>query len=108
MAKKVRVNKAIFGKKLFNSRIELELYRRYEIMELDKNLVDDVHQAVGRAEGYIPCDTAEEEIGAWQYLIDTGVAWRLQGWFGRQAQFLIDNKWLIIGVCVILIAVLSQ
>jgi len=90
--RKVRVNKAIFGKKLFNSRIELELYRRYEIMELDKNLVDDVHQAVGRAEGYIPCDTAEEEIGAWQYLIDTGVAWKLQGWFGRQAQFLIDNK----------------
>ena len=92
MAKKVRVNKAIFGKKLFNSRIELELYRRYEVMELDKNLVDDVHQAVGRAEGYIPCDTAEEEIGAWQYLIDTGVAWRLQGWFGRQANFLIENK----------------
>ena len=91
MASKVRVNKAIFGKKVFNSRVELELYRRYEVMKLDKSLVDDIHQAVGRAEGYIPCDTAEEEIQAWQYLIDTGVAWRLQGWFGRQANFLIEN-----------------
>ena len=82
MRKKVRINKAIFGKKVFNSRVELELYRRYEVMKLDKSLVDDIHQAVGRAEGYIPCDTAEEEIQGWQYLIDTGVDWRLQGWFG--------------------------
>ena len=92
MTKKVRINKAIFGKKVFNSRVELEFYRRYETMKLDKKLVMDVHQAVGRAEGYIPCDTAEEEIDAWQYLIDTGVAWQLQGWFGRQANFLIENK----------------
>ena len=92
MAKKVRVNKAIFGKKLFNSRIELEYYRKYEMLKFSKELVDDIHQAVGRAEGYIPCDTVEEEIGAWQYLIDTGVAWQLQGWVGRQANFLIDNK----------------
>ena len=82
MTKKVRINKAIFGKKVFKSRIELEFYRRYETMKLDKKLVMDVHQAVGRAEGYIPCDTAEEEIEAWQ----------LQGWFGRQANFLIENK----------------
>ena len=51
MTKKVRINKAIFGKKVFNSRVELEFYRRYETMKLDKNLVMDVHQAVGRAEG---------------------------------------------------------
>lgn len=92
MTKKVRINKAIFGKKVFNSRVELEFYRRYKTMKLEKELVMDVHQAVGRAEGYILCDTAEEEIDAWQYLIDTGVAWQLQGWFGRQADFLIKNK----------------
>ena len=92
MTKKVKINKAIFGKKVFKSRIELEFYRRYETMKLDKKLVMDVHQAVGRAEGYIECNTVEEEIGAWQYLIDTGVAWKLQGWFGRQANFLIANK----------------
>ena len=92
MTKKVRINKAIFGKKVFNSRVELEFYRRYKTMKLEKELVMDVHQAVGRAEGYIPCETAEEEIDAWQYLIDTGFAWQLQGWFGRQSDFLIKNK----------------
>ena len=92
MSRKVRVNKAVFGKKLFNSRVELEYYRRYEMLKFSKELVEDIHQAVGRAEGYIECNTVEEEIGAWQYLIDTGVAWKLQGWFGRQANFLIENK----------------
>ena len=33
----------------------------------------------------------EEETAAWQYLIDTGLAWRLQGWFGRTAKRLIDD-----------------
>ena len=50
MTKKVRINKAIFGKKVFNSRVELEFYRRYKTMKLEKELVMDVHQAVGRAE----------------------------------------------------------
>ena len=92
MAKKVRVNKAVFGKKLFNSRVELEYYRRYEMLKFSKELVEDIHQAVGRAEGYIECDTVAEELDAWQYLIDTGVAWQLQGWIRRQANFLIANK----------------
>ena len=34
---------------------------------------------------------AKEEIDAWQHLIDTGVCWRLQGWFGRTAQSLIES-----------------
>ena len=33
----------------------------------------------------------EEETAAWQYLIDTGLAWRLQRWFGRTAKNLIDE-----------------
>jgi len=33
----------------------------------------------------------EEELSAWQYLIDTGLCWKIQGWYGRAAQSLIDN-----------------
>ena len=92
MNKKVRVNKAIFGKKVFNSRVELEYYRKYKKINLTKELVVDIHQAVGIAEGYIPSESAEEELQAWQMLIDTGICWQLQGWFGRQANFLIQNN----------------
>lgn len=45
------------------------------------------------------CEGMEEadedtRIEAWQHLIDTGVAWQLQGSFGRTAQNLIDQ-----GIC---------
>ena len=92
MTKKVRVNKAIFGRKVFNNKIELKYYRKYQEINLAKELVVDIHQAVGIAEGYIPSESAEEELKAWQMLIDTGVCWKLQGWFGRQAIWLIDNN----------------
>ena len=92
MSKKVRVNTAIFGKKVFNSKAELEYYKKYKKINLAKELVMETHEAVGIAEGYIPAETVEEELKAWQHLIDTGMCWQLQGWFGRQANFLIENK----------------
>ena len=33
---------------------------------------------------------AEQYISAWQHLIDTGIVWQLQGWFGRTAENLIN------------------
>ena len=92
MSKKVRVSTAIFGKKVFNSKAELEYNKKYKKINLAKELVMKTHEAVGIAEGYIPADTVEEELKAWQHLIDTGMCWQLQGWFGRQANFLIENK----------------
>ena len=47
--------------------------------------------AVLIAEGEIETDQ-ETQIDAWQYLVDTGLAWSLQGWFGRMAQDLIDQE----------------
>lgn len=34
--------------------------------------------------------TPEQELQIWQHLVDTGQAWRLQGWYGRTAQALLD------------------
>ena len=50
----------------------------------------NIMNAVGIAEGWIDAETEEEYYSAWQILVDTGIAWQLQGWFGRHAQQLID------------------
>ena len=34
--------------------------------------------------------TEEEQLQAWQHLVDTGLAWTLQGWFGRTAMDMIN------------------
>jgi hypothetical protein len=53
----------------------------------------DTFTAVMMVEGQV--DAEEHElIEAWQYLIDTGTVWQLQGSFGRKAMDLID-----LGIC---------
>lgn len=47
--------------------------------------------AVGIAEGWIEAESEEQVVEAWQYLVDSGLAWQLQGWFGRTARHLIDE-----------------
>lgn len=49
--------------------------------------------ATAIAEGFCEGEGAseEEQIEAWQYLHDTGLAYQLQGWFGRTAQSLIEQ-----------------
>lgn len=54
----------------------------------------DAFTATMIAEGVEPAESEEQLIEAWQKLIDTGMCWRLQGWFGRQATALIEA-----GVC---------
>lgn len=50
----------------------------------------DAYTATGLAEGFIEAESEEQVIEAWQYLHDTGLAYRLQGWFGRTAQNLLN------------------
>lgn len=47
--------------------------------------------AVGIAEGWIAAESEEQYIEAWQRLVDTGLVWQLQGWFGRTAADLIER-----------------
>ena len=53
----------------------------------------DLWKAVQIVEGDIEC-LEHEWVEAWQWLIDEGHVWKLQGWYGRQAVELIDN-----GIC---------
>ena len=49
------------------------------------------YKAMGIAEGFIEAESKDQVIKAWQHLHDTGLAYQLQGWFGRQATELINQ-----------------
>ena len=49
------------------------------------------YEAIGIAEGFIEHKEPAKYYEAWQHLIDRGLAWKLQGWFGRHAMLLIEE-----------------
>lgn len=53
----------------------------------------DAFSAAMCAEGACGYETEDYDrwVSAFQYLIDTGLAWSLQGWFGRTARGLIES-----------------
>jgi|TARA_R110000737_G_scaffold228208_2_gene242308 hypothetical protein len=54
------------------------------------------HNAIGLAEGFIEADSEEQVIEAWQYLLDVGLVWQLQGFFGRTAVAMIKEGIIIV------------
>jgi hypothetical protein len=56
-----------------------------------KESVMDSYTAIGIAEGFVEPTDEDQIIQAWQYLVDTGLAWQLQGWFSRTAMDLIEQ-----------------
>ena len=60
-------------------------------MRKEKKQKMDSYTAVGLAEGFIEADSEDEVIEAWQHLVNTGLAWQLQGFFGRTAEALIED-----------------
>lgn len=57
---------------------------------MSKSKMSD-YRAVALAEGFED-GTQDEIIEAWQHLHDTGLAYRLQGYFGRTALTLIQER----------------
>lgn len=54
-----------------------------------------LYDAVAACEGFDGIEHDQETIvSAWQFLIDCGAVWTLQGWWGRTANDLISR-----GVC---------
>lgn len=54
----------------------------------------DLETAIELIEDWEGTVAHEMVIEAWQYLIDSGHVWQLQGWYGRQAKLMIER-----GVC---------
>ena len=65
-------------------------------MNLNLNQFEDgveitSYMATGYAEGFEETSNPVDIIKAWAYLIRTGMAWSLQGSFGRTASGIIDS-----------------
>ena len=59
--------------------------------------INSLYQAIAVIEDDdipVGVDHYAANVLAWQYLIDTGHAWTLQGWYGRTAKGLIEE-----GIC---------
>jgi hypothetical protein len=50
-----------------------------------------LYNAIMIAEGVQEATSDMSYVEAWQHLVDTGMVWKLQGWFGRAAVQMISE-----------------
>ncbi len=62
-------------------------------METKEKIKWNDYLATAYAEGFLEGENAtkEEQLEAWQYLVNTGLCWKLQGKFGITAKDLIKQ-----------------
>jgi hypothetical protein len=84
----------IFLTNHFNRLHYLHQQQTTEVVMTNKQTKLTNHKATMIAEGAQEPDYPEQYIEAWQHLINTGLVWQLQGFFGRTAQRLISD-----GIC---------
>lgn len=54
--------------------------------------VNSALEAIRLIEDNETVESPEDELQAWAYLIKTGLVWQLQGFYGRTATQLINNR----------------
>lgn len=67
------------------------IFEHQSFWNMNNKIVLTDYEAIGIAEGFIEEENQEKVIAAWQHLVDTGLVWSLQGWFGRTAHNMIQE-----------------
>ncbi|MFZ9252939.1 MAG: DUF7417 domain-containing protein [Hylemonella sp.] len=62
----------------------------FNLLLSERSFMADTLAAISIVEG-IEDASIEQQLDAWQQLVDSGLCWRLKGWYGRTATQLIDQ-----------------
>jgi len=63
-------------------------------IKLSDGSVLNSYTATGLAEGFIESDDSHDILKAWSFLGQSGLVFRLQGWFGRNIESLVESGYL--------------